>query len=107
MNAKHTPGPWIVERSDVPQQINGHAHHCWEIASPGEDMGIAIVILPDEDRSAEAVEERAATASLITAAPETYEALDGLLAAIPWKDIPDKLLESSRAAIAKARAKAT
>ncbi len=115
MNAKHTPGPWKVERKDYSIDLNGHPHHYWEIVSPSDDRGIAIVVLPDEDRTRKTVAERKASARLIAAAPEMYEMLEALISGIDhWNEEIKKItgryadyswgdLETARAVLAKAR----
>jgi len=78
---KWTPGPWEVEGADLPCDIGGHAHHYWSVVAPGADTGVAIVILPDEDRTRKSITERKATVHLIAKAPEMAEALKSFLAA--------------------------
>ena len=64
---EHTPGPWAIQDAEG-ALINGHRHIIWPIAS--QSVGVAIVILPDEDDRRGARKERLATARLIATAPD-------------------------------------
>lgn len=65
MNAKHTPGPWVVYRPPYSRQIQIR-----------DDAGeIIIAAVPEKDNTARAL----ADAALLAKAPELVEALAGLL----------------------------
>lgn len=70
----HTPGPWDVRTGRA--DIGGHGHKIWAVGT--DDVGCAIVILPDEDDTPKARAERAATAHFVAAAPALKEALEGM-----------------------------
>lgn len=91
--AQHTPGPWKKENGNVLIPVY-----------PG-DAGVETLRPILESR----VGEAEANARLIAAAPDLLEALETLLAAASGplegrSDANDRILDSCRAAIAKARA---
>lgn len=69
MNNKqnHIRGPWRVQRP-IDVYINEHLHRAWPIVS--KDEGVAVVIMPDEDKKRRVITERRATAALLAQAPE-------------------------------------
>lgn len=77
--AKHTPGPWEVERvnSDYPHDI------CLGYDIPGEGCPILIAtVFSDEDDAPISVTEANANARLIAAAPDLLEACRRALDAV-------------------------
>lgn len=90
---KATPGPWFVYSDDEVRQSYG-----------------AIVVVPDSGEFSEGVYEdlvddrlrRKANAHLIAAAHELYEAVNGLLEALP-SSTAHPAIKAARAALAKAR----
>jgi hypothetical protein len=92
MSAKHTPGPWGVEKYEPSCLTMG-----------GQALGH---VAPDTASS----EEREVNARLIAAAPELLEALKSLLAhhrvqSLPSTDTLTPRIEAARAAIARAEGK--
>ncbi|KJJ61529.1 hypothetical protein RT21_20025 [Pseudomonas sp. 10B238] len=97
MSNGHTPGPWIVDGSDI---------------SPANDVGLGICAISPVDLGGAKVwhhgVETYANAHLIAAAPELLEALTELAdlveAIISGEYAPDSFTtQPARAAIAKAR----
>lgn len=90
---KHTPGPWWVEESGI-RDRGGYICH----TRPAQRY-------PDqEERFIKETVERAANKTLIAAAPELLEALQGILSCVSVR-IDDPRIEkfdAARAAIAKA-----
>lgn len=96
-DAKHTPGPWDVERHGVvTAMVSGHRR---QVAL---STGDAAMHAPSE-QTMEAIQE--ANARLIAAAPELAEALEELL---DWANAPlheqgrENALKKARAALKKA-----
>ena len=54
--AKATKGPWLDTNIESCVDINGHAHRVYTIAS--SDVGVALVILPEEDDTRKRRQER-------------------------------------------------
>lgn len=93
---KHTAGPWTMEHWNS-FFINDHIHDYLEVHSDG--FGVAVVVMPHEDRTDEVKKERVATARLIAAAPELLEALRGVVRVADRATVE---FDAARAAIAKA-----
>lgn len=91
--AKHTPGPWIIEDiTDDGQSVISAASKNW--------IDFARVwVVTDESTD----KEGEANARLIAAAPELLEALKDVMSAVELGWIPDgESMFNARAAIAKA-----
>lgn len=94
MQRNHTPGPWDAARKQCHQDFIEITHRC-------EQPGAASKVLARVTVRACWKDEQEANASLISAAPELFEALeeivfDGILAHEPG------LLSRAKAAVAKA-----
>jgi hypothetical protein len=92
----HTPGPWTVTApylSEVQTQERLTVASCWYADADGAEITVTGV-LPCS------IEESAANARLIAAAPELLEAVVGLVRGREHVWSPE--LEAARAAIAKA-----
>lgn len=103
MSGRHTPGPWRAEAADM------FGDHNIVLADGGDDCrAIAAVV-----SNLRPPEEVAANASVIAAATDLLNALDGLssfleVALVGWDDLPfpevfRKRVEAARAALAKAK----
>ncbi len=79
MSDKHTPLPWTIEESQ--RVINGHNHTLFQISSDyGADeewsgTGVAVCMVPDEDKTTETIEMAKANAELIVRAVNNHEKL--------------------------------
>lgn len=99
MKAKHTPGPWIVDRDKDDTEILGPKLR-------GERPRIATV---DVDffyaftGVIAATDECMANASLIAAAPDLLAALEDIVLKAEVTGLDDRRMGRARAAIAKAR----
>ena len=100
---KHTLGPWYFDRKIV-AKINGHKHITWMIA--GDGYGVAICIVPIEDKTEKVVEMVDANARLIASAPDLLDALESMLAVgmniASTEGECGAAMSKARAAIAKA-----
>ncbi len=61
---------WKVDRRLECVYINEQPHEVWPIVCDSEDIGIAVVILPHEDRTRKTRRERKELAQLIARLPE-------------------------------------
>lgn len=100
MSAKHTPGPWFVWEGDV---YAGSP----TVKQRGRLEGHRAQVCTVEDYEAPKTVARA-NARLIAAAPDLLEALEGIVRefdsmVILVSPVIQHLIESSRAAIAKAK----
>ena len=99
MSAKHTPGPWFVDKVEDRNAFN--------IFPVGATHALLAVKGPEFDGAHSYALAAKANAILIAAAPELLEALRGLVASLSDADDEGLIehasqMEAARAAIAKA-----
>lgn len=75
--AKWTKGPYELRDNGFRiLKVCGNQHLVAEVVAPEQEVGVCLVILPDEDDTQEQREERLATATFIAAAPAMYALLE-------------------------------